>query len=296
MPPLRWVGIDQGYSQLGLAVLTPEGQVLASVRTQDPPGDGHDRAIALLRLRGLLHRLTQLRGTPVRLAGYCYAESGVHAAFAEAGWRVEGEKALNDVVGVYGLSAMSGDMLVAGCGTFSQVVHVDRRHAVRWPGEDVRLPEWLLSGQAYARFLATLAGEAGAPPAWAEEVRAVGGAAGVDAAPATWARRGPLLSASLDLPAARGFVARAATAVRQSRAVFWRHAGTAGPPAVVLGGGAVGDDRLWALLVECLRPHGIRPWRAVGDPAVGLARFAMAHPDADPWAVAGRVRPAWLSG
>ena len=296
MPPVRWVGIDHGYSQMGLAVLTPEGQVLASVRTQDPPGDGHDRGIALLRLHGLLHRLTALRGTPVRLAGYCYAQSGVHAAFAEAGWSVAGAKALNDVVGVYGLSAMSGDVVVAGCGTFSQVVYVDPRQAVRWPGDDVRLPEWLLSGQAYARLLATLAGEAGAPPGWAEQVGAAGGAAGVESAPATWARLGPLLSASLDVPVVRAFVARAATAVRQSRDVLWQQAGTAGPPEVVLGGGAVGDDRLWALLVECLRPLGIRPRRAVGDPAVGLARFALAHPDADPWAVAGRVRPAWLSG
>ena len=58
--------------------------------------------------------------------------------------------------------------------------------------------------------------------------------------------------------------------------------------------GAVRDARLWALLAEQWRAQGARVRRAVGDPAVGLARFAMSYPEAGAWAVIGRRRPAWL--
>jgi hypothetical protein len=299
MTPPRWVGIDQGYSQMGLAIVSADGQVLASVKTREPGGDGHDRDVALARLRGLLGRVHAMRHGPVRLAGYCYAESGVREAFAQAGWTVRGEWALNDVLGVYGLTAMPGHAVVAGCGTYSQVVYIDRRQAVCWPGDDVaaELPEWLLSGEAYAGFVAALSHEehAGAGAEWVRQVAETLGPAAVDVAPATWCRLGPLLSAMLDAPSARAFVERAATAVVQARDVFWRYAQSSRPPDVILGGGAVADDGLWWILAEAVSRHGMRPERAAGDPAVGLARFAMAHPHADAWAFVGRVRPAWLS-
>ncbi len=272
----RWIGIDQGYSQMGLAVLAPDGQVLASERTSRPAGDGHDREVALTRLRRLLARVAHLGTEPVRLAGYCYQHSGVAEAFAAAGWTVAGTKALNDVVGVYGLTAMRGHVLVAGCGTYGQLVYIDHLQAVRWPGEDVRprLPDWLLSGEAFARFVA----RDPAIPA------------------AVFAQVGPRLSESLEDPPAQAFLSRAADAVVETRDVFARHAGAAGsPPEVVLGGGAVRDDRLWQRLSAGLAARGVAAHRAAGDPAVGLARYAAAFPVADPWAFVGRERPAWLS-
>ena len=278
----RWVGIDQGYSQLGVAIVDADGAVLASERSRTPDAEGHDRDVALARLRGLLDRLKRFRDLPVRLAGYCYEDSGVAAAFAAAGWTVAGTKALNDVVGVYGLGEMRGHTVVAGCGTYSQVVYVDERQAVRWPGADVaaELPGCLPSGPAYARFVAGRG--------WA------GDAAEVEASARLWAELGPMLSAKLDEPESQAFLTRTAAAVVQTRDVLWRHSAAAQPPNVVLGGGAVGDPRLWRALQERLREDGVPVRRAEGDPAVGLARFALAHPHADPWAVIGKKRPGWL--
>lgn len=161
MAARHWVGIDQGFSQMGLAVLGPGGDVLASEQTREPAGDGHAREVALARLRTLLARVEVWRDVPVHLAGYCYEQSGVAQAFAAAGWSVAGTKGLNDVLGVYGLTAMPGNVVVAGCGTYSQVVYVDKHQSVRWPGDDVaeRLPEWLLSGRAYSEFLVGWAGQ-----------------------------------------------------------------------------------------------------------------------------------------
>lgn len=278
----RWVGIDQGYSQMGVAILDVDGTPLVSERVRDRYTDGHDRAVALARLHVLLGRLEPFRDAPVRLAGYCYADSGVAEAFAAAGWTVTGTKALNDVVAVYGLGAMRGHAVVAGCGTYGQRVYVDARQAVCWPGEDIEpeIPEWLLSGQTYARFVAErgLAGEA----------------AEVEASPWRWAELGPAFSAMLHEPDAQRFVARAAAAVVQTRDVFWRHSGASRPPDVLVGGGAVAAEPLWAALEERARACGVPLCRVEGPPAVGLARFALAHPDAEAWAVIGRVRPAWL--
>ena len=278
----RCVGIDQGYSQMGIAILEPGGALLASERLREPHTDGHDRAVALSRLHVLLARLKPFRDAPVRLAGYCYADSGVAQAFEEAGWTVVGTSALNDVVGVYGLSDMRGHAVVAGCGTYAQVVYVDARQAVRWPGEDVapELPPWLLSGEAYARFVA-------------EQGRAPDGA-DVAASPWRWAALGPALTGMLDAPDARRFVARAAEAVVRTRDVFWRHSGRSRPPDVLMGGGAVAAPGLWAAVEKQARARGVALRRVEGPPAVGLARFAMTHPDADAWAVIGETPPAWL--
>ena len=298
MPELRWVGIDQGYSQMGLAVLDARGQVLASAQSRGPVGNGHDREVALARLVRLLAAVDGLRHAPVRLAGYCYQHSGVCEAFAEAGWTVLGVKALNDVMGVYGLTEMHGHVLVAGCGTFSQVVYVDDQQAVRWPGDDVteQLPEWLLSGGAYARFVVDSARQqTGAPTADPmRRVAEVLGAVPAEPTPPHWAKLGPILSGMVDAPATRAFVRQAGASVIATRDVFWRNLATVQPPDVVLGGGAVRDARLWALLAEQWRAQGARVTRAVGDPAVGLARFAMSYPEADAWAVIGHRRPAWL--
>jgi len=274
----RWVGIDQGYSHMGLAVIDADGRTLASERTREPAGDGHEPDVALRRLRVLLGRVAGLRDGPVRLAGFCHEGSGVPEVFAEAGVTVRGTKALNDVVGVYGITEMRGHVVVAGCGTYSQVVYVDEGQAVCWPGDDVaaQLPQWLLFGGAYARFVAERRG-------------------GEEPPPRRWAELGPLLSDMLHDPAAREFLTLAATALAQTRDVFWRETGVARPPDLVLGGGAVADPRVWAALSASARALGVGVERAQGDPAVGLARFAMVHPDADPWAFIGRVRPGWLS-
>lgn len=301
VPRPRWVGIDQGYSQMGLAVVASDGTVLASARTREPVGDGHARDVALARLGRLLPRVEHLRDVPVRLAGYCYEKSGVCEEFRRSGWLVEGWKALNDVMGVYGLTAMRGHTVVGGCGTFGQLVYVDRDQTVRWPGDDVaaRLPEWPLSGRGYANFLVSLAKEApraaAPPPDWVRSVDAIVGSASVDDSPQTWSALGPLLGGMLSMPEARAFVSRAVTAVIETHGVLWRCSGADGPPALVLGGGGLSDGRLWALVADDLRRQGVGAERAQGDLAAGLARFAMAHPEADPWAVIGDVRPAWLS-
>ncbi len=299
MAARRWVGIDQGFSQMGLAILGPGGDVLASEKTREPGGDGHDREVALARLRTLLARVEAWRDVPVHLAGYCYEQSGVAQAFAAAGWRVAGTKGLNDVLGVYGLTAMRGNVVVAGCGTYSQVVYVDDHQAVRWPGDDVaeRLPEWLLSGRAYSGLIAERARQ-GADPAMGDlraAVREMLGAAPVETAPHAWNALGRLLPGLLDDPGTRAFLTRAAAAVLATRDVLWGHSGAARPPEVALGGGAVRDDRLWAPLAGLLAAQGATVARVEGDPAVGLARFALAHPEADAWAVIGLRRPAWLS-
>ena len=56
-------------------------------------------------------------------------------------------------------------------------------------------------------------------------------------------------------------------------------------------GRAVSDERIWAVLRDGFdRSYG----RVEGDHAVGLARFAKRNPEADAWAVVGKVRPSWL--
>ena len=298
--PHRWVGIDQGYSQMGLAVVDDTGEVLAVHRTREPSGNGHDREIALARLRHLLARANALRDAPVHLAGYCYEGSGVAEAFTEAGWTVAARKALNDVVGVYGLTPMPGHVVVSCCGTFSQVVYIDDRQAVRWPGADIApgLPEWPLCGDAYARFLVTHARTAPATPL-ARTVRETLGTLpppGEAPPPDQWPRLAPLLSAALDDdPVARAFLTRAAATVVETRNALWPRADPPRPCDIVVGGGAVSDDRLWAFLSEQWRGHGVRVHRATGEPSVGLARYALTHPDADPWAFIGEERPDWLS-
>lgn len=298
MAARHWVGIDQGFSQMGLAILGPGGDVLASEQTREPAGDGHAREVALARLRTLLARVEVWRDVPVHLAGYCYEQSGVAQAFAAAGWSVAGTKGLNDVLGVYGLTAMPGNVVVAGCGTYSQVVYVDKHQAVRWPGDDVaeRLPEWLLSGRAYSEFLVGWAGQgADATGDLRAAVRRLLGPASVETTPQAWGALGRRLPGLLDEPGSRAFLTRAAAAVLATRDVLWGHSGAARAPEVALGGGAVRDDRLWAPLAGLLAAQGASVARVEGAPAVGLARFALAHPEADPWAVIGLRRPAWLS-
>lgn len=298
--PQRWVGIDQGYSQMGLAVIDATGKILAVHRTREPRGNGHDRDVALARLHRLLARVDALRDAPVHLAGYCYEHSGVAEAFADAGWTVAGQKALNDVVGVYGLTPMPGHVVVACCGTFSQAVYIDERQAVRWPGGTAaaQLPEWPLCGQAYADFLVNWSRNEPASPT-AKAVRAILGHTPEGGSPEPtadhWADLGPLLSDSLEHPTARAFLAQAAAAVVETRNVFWRHAGTPQPCDLVLGGGAVADDRLWSLLAEHCRTQGLHVHRAAGEPSVGLARYALSHPEADPWSFIGDKPPDWLS-
>lgn len=274
----RWVGIDQGYSHLAVAIVAADGAVLASESTEAPEGNGHNREVALARLGLLLDRLEPFRAVPVGLAGYCYTHSGILEAFTDRGWRVEDVLALNDVVGVYGLTRMQGHAVVASCGSWPQVVYLDPQNNVRWPGGDAAqaIPDWLLCGSAYSRFLR----ESGLAPDLPED---------------DFRNAGFRLEELIDQPNVEAYLHRAAEAARTTRDVFWRSCGQEKAPQLVFGGGAVRGDRVWrALLVE-LKGFGIHPERMTGDQAVGLARFAMSNPTADPWAYLGSERPGWLT-
>lgn len=294
----RWVGVDCGFSKMGIAVLDQNGQVITAMRTYKPEGDGHSRDVALARLHVLLEQMHSFRELPVHIAGYCYDHSGVLEAFAGAGWTIVGSTALNDVVGIYGLTAMQGNVVVGGCGSWPQIIYVDEANTINWPGDDVvtELPEWLLSGHAYAELLDFMARKGKrAGLAWlAREVRQrLGGS--LEQCDHRWGSLGPLMSQMLEHPEVRRFLEKAVRAVKETRDVFWRHSMARHAPSVVLGGGAVSDERLWALLRDELQSHGVVVKRVTGEPAVGLARFAQENPKANAWGFIGRKRPAWLT-
>ena len=295
----RWVGIDCGYSQMTVAVVDVGAGVVALERTREPSGDGHSCGVALARLHTLLGRLRGARHEPASLAGYCYTHSGVVEAFREAGWSIEGCMALNDVVGFYGLTEMRGNALVGGCGSFDQVVYVSHDNNVQWPGDDLsaELPRWLLSGREYAAFLVDLAGrDAESRVAWlAQAVSDTLGGQNLESSDGRWGQLGPLLTKLLDHPAVGHFIADAADSVAQTRLVFQRHLGLSEPPAVILGGGAVSDEGLCSMLSAELESRGTVVTLARGEPAIGLARFALRNPGADAWSYVGREKPSWLS-
>lgn len=294
----RWIGIDVGYSQMRVAVLDAGGRTLAFENTYEPYGDGHDREVALARLRRLLKRLSSYKDVPVFLAGYCYEHSGVLELFREEGWTVEGYKGLNDVVGIYGLTEMKGHALVCGCGSFSQRVYVGRSNDIYWPGEDVvpKLPGWLLSGWDYAVFLLDLSKRAEGDLKWlAREVRKILGGDRLESSGHRWGALGPFIGRLIGHPELKRYLKKAAKSVIETRDVFWQHLDTEEPPALILGGGALGDENLWLLLEAELRELGAEaPVRVQGEPAVGLARYALYHPDADPWRYIGQECPSWL--
>ena len=269
----RFMGIDCGATKLRVAVVDDSGAICASEVTSQPEGDGHDRQVALDRLARVVDRLGDLRGD-VHVAGYCYSHSGVLELLTETGWGLTGATALNDVVGIYGLTSMTGGLVVAGCGSTSQVVYIDQSSNICWPSDDVEreLPEWLVCGRAYAAHL----GDAR------------------DDDPQAWLRSGQQLSSSIDNPSSATFIRRAAQAVRDTRDALWQRVGEAEAPTVVLGGGAVADDRLWQRLEAELQRAGVDAKRVLGDHAAGLARYAMHCPDADPWSFVGTERPSWL--
>jgi hypothetical protein len=274
----QWVGIDQGYSHLAVAVVDAHGTAVCSESTEEPEGDGHDRKTVLVRLGLLLDRLEAFRAIPAGLAGYCYNDSGIREAFTERGWCIEDVVALNDVVGVYGLTEMRGHVVVAGCGSWPQTIYVDSQNNVRWAGRDVEqgLPDWLLCGNAYSRFLR----ESGLGLGISED---------------DFRATGYRLERLIDHPEVREFVRRAAEAARKTRDVFWRYCGQQEAPLLVLGGGAVRGDAVWRALDEELGTIGVQRTRVTGDQAVGLVRFALANPTADPWGFIGSERPRWLS-
>lgn len=273
----RWVGIDCGYSHLAAAVVHPDGEVLRCESTDEPEGDGHDREVALGRLEVLLNRLSAYRDVPVMLAGYCYDSCGVLESFMERGWRVDDVVALNDAVGVYGLTGMQGHAVVAACGSWPQVFYADRRGTVQWPGGDAKqaLPDWLLCGSEYSQFLRQSGTERDPPE---HDFR--------DA--------GYRLERLVDQPEARQFVRKAAEAARITRDVFWRFCGQEEAPLLVLGGGAVRGARVWRALQVELANLGVQATRVTGDQAVGLVRFARSNPTADPWGYIGNQPPSWL--
>lgn len=294
----RWVGIDCGFSQMSMAIIDERDRILAVERTRQPRGDGHQREVALARLRELLTRLRSLRDEPVWLAGYCYDHADVYEAFEQEGWTVAGGTPLNDVVGVYGLTDMPGHVVVCGCGSWSQVVYADRANAILWPGDDVSgmMPKWLLSGWAYANFLVDFAAQNPRTQlALARAIEEKLGGTSIDRADGRWGELGPLLSSLVDRPDVRRFLSQAAAAVVETRDLFWRVIRSTEAPGIVIGGGAVRDDRLWAVLEFELQSRGVRALRVVGEHAVGLARFAKHNPGVNAWSFVGAKKPSWLS-
>ncbi len=295
----RWVGIDCGYSQMGIAVLDEADHILAAARTHQPQGDGHSKEVALARLRILLNRIHAFRDSPVRLAGYCYEHMGVYETFRDAGWHVIGSKALNDVIGIYGLTDMPGNVVIGGCGSWPQVVYVDEANVVHWPGDDVttEMSDWLLSGWCYAKFLVKLSQRKDLPQVdWLRQaVRERLGEADLIKSNDRWGTLGTLLPQMLECPEVRQFLAAAASAVVETRNILWKYSLHHSAPAVAIGGGAVSDERIWAVLGSELQSRGMTVNRVVGNHAVGLARFAKHNPDVNAWAFIGRERPSWLS-
>lgn len=294
----RWVGIDCGYSQMTIAILDDRTNLIALERTCEPIGDGHNRDIAIARLKVLLHGLNDFRSVPVRLSGYCYEDSGIIETFSEAGWTVTGCKALNDVVGFYGLTDMSGHIITCGCGSFSQVVYVDIENNICWPGDDVaaELPNWMLSGWDYASFLLELSTRENTKELvwlWKAVQDTLGGDA-LENSGNKWSYLGPMLVKLLGTNELGLFLASAVESVLQTKNVFMGHLKGYEPPTIILGGGAVRNEALWAELKSEFTKRGESVIRVEGEPAVGLARFAAFNADANPWAYIGLKRPSWL--
>lgn len=268
----HWVGIDCGYSHLCVAVLDDAGNVLAVEDAHHPQGNGHDRDVALARLQHILTRLSDFRNHPVHLAGYCYDDSGVESAFSSSGWSVVGSTALNDVVGIYGLTRMRAHALVAGCGSHSQLVYIDSNNNVCWPSDRLaqQLPDWLLCGSAYAQFMH-------------------------EGGDRSWTEYGALFATLTNLPNTRAYLQRAADVARETRDAFWQACGSQEPPALVMGGGAIKDDRVWERLEVELNARGITANRVLGVHAAGLVRYALAHPLANAWSFVGDQPPGWLA-
>ena len=295
----RWVGIDAGYSQMTIAVLDAGVNVVAIEHTREPLGDGHEKAAAIARLQSLLKRLSNFNHVPVRIAGYCYEHSEVLQAFKEAGWIVEGCEALNDVVGFYGLTEMKGNAIVGGCGSFSQVVYISPENDICWPGEDVvaELPDWLLSGWDYATFLLDLSKrEEYGELAWLPKVvRETLGGETLESSGHRWSYLGPLLVRMLGQTEVKHFFAKAVENIVKTRSILGQYITVPEAPRLVLGGGAVREDSLWAVVSDELRKQGvIDVVRVQGEPAVGLVRFANYNPNVDAWSFIGLKRPSWL--
>lgn len=294
----RWVGIDCGYSQMTIAILDDRDNIIALERTCEPIGDGHHRDVAIARLKVLLHRLTDLSCVPVKLSGYCYENSGVIETFKEAGWAVKDCKALNDVVGFYGLTDMSGHTITCECGSFSQVVYVDRENNICWPGDDVaaELPDWLLSGWNYASFILELSKrENHCGLEWLRKaVRDTLGRETLETSGNRWSYLGPMLGKLQGTAELEQFLFRAVESVLQTKNVFMRHLKGYEPPKIILGGGAVRNEALWTALKAEFVKRGESVVRIEGEPAVGLARFAIYNADVNPWSYIGSKRPSWL--
>jgi hypothetical protein len=294
----RWVGIDCGYSQMTIAILDDRINLIASERTCEPTGDGHNREVAIARLKVLLRDLSDFSSVPVKLSGYCYEDSGIIETFREAGWIVNDCKALNDVVGFYGLTDMSGNIITCGCGSFSQVVYADIENNICWPGEDVdaELPNWMLSGWDYASFLLELSKrENSCELVWLQ--KAVQDTLGGDALKTSghrWSYLGPMVEGLLGTNELGQFLAHAADSVIQTKNVFMEHLKGYESPRIIFGGGAVRSEALWAALKSEFVKRGESVMRVEGEPAVGLARFAAYNADANPWAYIGLKRPSWL--
>jgi hypothetical protein len=240
-----------------------------------------------------------IKSVPVRIAGYCYENSGVIEEFEKEGWPVEGCKALNDVVGFYGLTDMRGHAVVAGCGSFSQVIYVNAANDICWPGDDVtaEMPPWLLSGRDYASFLLDLSKKTGdGELSWlSKAVRKTLGSETPESSGHSWSYLGPLIEKLIGYKELYKFITQAVENIVKTENVFRRYIKNTGSPVVVLGGGAVKDEKLWELISIDLQKQGLENIiRVKGEPAVGLARYAACYTNADAWTYIGNKRPSWL--
>jgi len=267
-----WAGIDCGYSHLTVSLLDDLGETLIICDAREPLGNGHDPSVALARLQAILPQLQKWRTAPITLAGYCYTDAGVRAAFEAAGWRVVDAVALNDVVGVYGLSQMEANVVVAGCGSFSQLIYVDHYHNICWPSDQLvaELPVWPLSGEAYGDFIQRAYPD----------------------------RTYQLLSESLDQVATQHYLRQAAQTITAIRNAFWHASGlaSASPPKVVVGGGAIRHEGLWQWVAQALMEVDCSLERVQGEQAIGLIRYAVRHRTANAWGYIGDRPPSWLDG
>lgn len=273
-----YVGIDRGSSQMAVAVVRADGTVLRHVLTRTPLTPDDEVGGDLARLASLLPRIADHRGRPVTLAGHCYESSGVRELFRDARWTVRRVFAFNDAVNHYGLGSMPGNVVLAACGTWPQVVYIDAANNVRWPGDDVALPAWTLSGRAYAEFLVSRRPHL----------------VSVLSSPRRWIGLGRLLGPALTAPDVPAFVEAGADAAVRAHRVLWEASGVPDIPRMVFGGGAVRDDRIWSIVRARFERAGVPATRVRGRPAVGAVRYARANPDADVWGYVGDRRPSWL--
>lgn len=280
---MLWAGVDFGSSQLTVAIEGDDGALLAAEQIVGPAftAAGRDEGT---RVRALLPSLARVRKAPVMVAGA--ASDEVVEAFRREGWVVAGSVQFNDVVNHYGLGQMRGNTVVAACGSGVQVVWFDDESNVRWPSDELAMacPEWLLFGQAYVRFLRER---------YPDLVPIDSDVFSFRQAP-LWRALGGQLAVRAADPAVEGFLRDGARAVAETFRLFQDATG-GDQPWLELSGGALSDDRVWAIVSDELARSGLHACRLGGMAARGAIAYARRYGDRDFWGWFGKKKPSWLS-